>query len=61
MEDKSWEQFKKTGRISDYLNYRGVLETRYSDVEEQESGAENYGNNDSPDRYGTVYNADRGI
>lgn len=53
--DKNWQQFEKTGSISDYLTYRGI----FSEIPEKEEqhkgmGAEEYGNNHSTDGDGPV-------
>lgn len=61
MKDKNWEQFQKTGSVSDYLVYRGISEANETSRKETDLGADRYGNNHSADGYGSVSNAYRGI
>lgn len=54
MKDKNWEQFQKTGSVSDYLIYRGISEENETAKKKAELGANENGNNHSTDGYGSV-------
>lgn len=52
--DENWQQFQKTGSISDYLIYRGISGEIMGNEKEKDIGAEEYGNNHSTDGNGSV-------
>lgn len=54
MTDKNWQQFQKTGSVADYLIYRGISEENRDFEQKKNLGAEEYGNDHSTDRNGSV-------
>lgn len=60
MMEETWNQFTNTGKVTDYLNYRGV-DYSSSGRENDARGATEYGTKSCADRDGYVGNAHRGI
>ena len=52
MEEEYWERFKTTGRVEDYLSYRGAVEQR--NTEQQKAQGDGYDGKHYGDRHDTV-------
>lgn len=65
MKDKDlWTTFEKTGRISDYLQYKNAYDSEYGDYftsDKNEAGEEKFESDSNCNRHDTVRSTYRGI
>lgn len=61
MKPKLWEEFMHTGRLEDYLSYKGMRDSEEESrmPEEKEAGADQSERNNNRDGNGIVRDSDR--